>query len=130
MKNIYDSDNAKDLVQEIFIALWNNIRKAKSWLFTVAHNKMLTYIRDSQRHQVEVFSSLSTSNNYENEQLVNYLCQELTPPQRQALMLKDWEGFSTTEIAKIMQIKESSVKQNIFRAKIKVKKILEQSKIK
>jgi DNA-directed RNA polymerase specialized sigma24 family protein len=40
-------------------------------------------------------------------------------------MLKEWQGFSVKEIAEILQLSESDVKVNIFRAKLKLKEIYE-----
>ncbi len=134
VKNTCSKQQANDLVQETFIALWNNIQKvennkAKGWLFTVAHNKLMTFFRDEQLHRVEILTSFTTDNNLDNEQFVDYLLQSLDTRARQCLILKDWEGFSIKEIAQILQISETNVKQIIFRAKIKIKQILDNKQI-
>lgn len=134
IKNTCPVEQADDLVQETFIALWSNIQKvekakAKSWLFTVAHNKMMTYFRDEKLHKQEASTSFATNDNFDNEQLIDFILQSLDARARQCLMLKDWEGFSIKEIADILQMSENNIKQIIFRAKIKIKKIIDNKQI-
>lgn len=129
-KNLQDMDKAKDVVQECFVALWNNRNKVESektkhWLFTTAHNFMLKQIRYDKVREREIESDVSTNLNSDNKQLLDYLLSQLNEKMRQCLMLKEWEGFSIKEIAEIMQLSESDVKVNIFRAKLKLKEIYE-----
>jgi RNA polymerase sigma-70 factor (ECF subfamily) len=130
MKNIHDSEVAKDLLQDSFLALWNNkesveFEKTKQWLFTTAHNNMLKHIRYNKVRENTLETPTTTELNTENEQFLDYLLKQLNEKMRQCLMLKEWEGFSVKEIAEILQLSESDVKINIFRAKLKLKEIYE-----
>lgn len=125
-KNMQDTDEAKDIVQDTFISLWENRakvdnQKAKSWLFTTAHNKMLNALRYKKIRQETKFEQQIDKNNLENEQMVDYLLKQLPQTMQQCLILKDWQGFSIKEISDILHISEANVKVNIFRAKIKLK---------
>ncbi len=127
-KNMQDTDEAKDIVQDTFISLWENRakvdnQKAKSWLFTTAHNKMLNALRYKKVRQEAKFEQQIEKNNLENEQMVDYLLKQLPQTMQQCLILKDWQGFSIKEISDILHISEANVKVNIFRAKIKLKSL-------
>jgi RNA polymerase sigma-70 factor (ECF subfamily) len=129
-KNLQDIDKAKDIVQDSFLALWNNRDKVekdkvKYWLFTTTHNNLLKQIRYDKVRKNQIQNETSTSLNSDNKQLLDYLLNQLNDKMRQCLMLKEWQGFSVKEIAEIMQISESDVKVNIFRAKLKLKEIYE-----
>lgn len=140
-KNLQDIDEAKDILQDTFIALWENRtrienNKVKSWLFTVAHNKMLKLIRHNKIKQ-NVFDSefvrqeneTTIKQSIENMQQIDYLLSKLNQTQRQCLTLKEWNGFSIKEISQIVNISEQNVKINIFRAKIKLKEIAQNDRI-
>ena len=56
-KYIADTDDVEDLVQETFVALWNNrnqLRSAtaiKSYLYTTLRNKSLNFLRNSKSNR-------------------------------------------------------------------------------
>lgn len=128
VKNLGDSDSAKDVLQDTFVSLWKHGReieeaKVKNWLFATAHNNMLKSIRYKRVRQNAVFTAEPTTDKLENKQLIDYLTSRLSEKMRQCLMLKDWQGFSIREIAEIMQMSEENVKINIFRARVKLKEL-------
>lgn len=128
VKNLGDSDSAKDVLQDTFISLWKHGReieeaKVKNWLFATAHNNMLKSIRYKRVRQNAVFTAEPTTDKLENKQLIDYLTSRLSEKMKQCLMLKDWQGFSIREIAEIMQMSEENVKINIFRARVKLKEL-------
>ena len=48
IKFLRDTEDAKDIVQDVFEKLWLNrasveFPKAKSWMFTTAHNAMINF---------------------------------------------------------------------------------------
>jgi len=58
LKNIRDEERASDLVQDSFEKLWRNYRdigfeKAKSYLFSIAHNTMIDMVRKEKRMVVK-----------------------------------------------------------------------------
>ena len=129
-KNIKDGEVAKDILQDTFVSLWENKEKVepskiKNWLFTVAHNNMLKLFRYNKIRQNSFIEENSSESNLENTQLIDQLLKQLPNRMRQCLMLKEWQGFSVKEIAEILQLSQSDVKVNIFRAKLKLKEIYE-----
>src|SRR3989338_9557385 len=53
-KYVGDADNAEDIAQETFVKVWKNIktfdtkRNLRSWLFTIAKNTALDYLRQKE----------------------------------------------------------------------------------
>jgi RNA polymerase sigma-70 factor (ECF subfamily) len=50
--------------------------------------------------------------------------ESISEPQRNSIMLRDYEGYSYQEIGEIMQMSESQVKINIFRGRKNLQQIL------
>ena len=130
VKNMQDSDSAKDVLQDSFVSLWNNRQKvekekSKSFLFTVAHNLMInTFNYNKLRQQPIIVEELMENKDFENKDFINYLTNLLTPTMKECLLLRDLEGFAYKEIAQMMNITEENVKVNIFRARVKMKQYI------
>ncbi len=123
-------NNPKDLVQEAFLKLWDNCKKvnpekAKSFLFTVANNKMLNEI--SKKKTVMNYS-LNTPKSY-TEESPEYLMEEkeymnrlnmalesLTEEQRVTFMLNRIEGKKHQEIAEMLGISRKAVEKRLYKA--------------
>ncbi len=125
LKNLRDSDNARDVVQETYTKVWQKVgeidfSKAKSYLFTTAYNTMIDMIRREDRRKAFVPEcSQSVSYNQFND-LQEVLSQALAtlPQQQQSLvLLRDYEGYSYEEIGQITGLSESQVKVYIYRAR-------------
>ncbi|MBQ7985022.1 MAG: RNA polymerase sigma factor [Bacteroidales bacterium] len=136
-KNLRSYPDACDIVQDSLITLYNNIQdvefaKAKSYLFTVAYRKMLNVlqqqkVRSKNLENIQAFNPTQTQDTaaeYDSKQLISHAVEQLNPVMRSCLMLKDYEGYKTSEIALIMDISEDNVKINIFRARRILRKIL------
>ncbi|MBX7095953.1 MAG: RNA polymerase sigma factor [Flavobacteriales bacterium] len=130
-KCLRNSDDAQDIVQDTYAKLWQNrkkveIEKAKSWLFTVAYNGLLNFIKT--RNRIELVDEYTSLEPYMEEELRMELkevvdnCLELLPPiQRSVLLLRDLEGYEYKEIGDILNLNESQVKVYLFRARQKIK---------
>lgn len=136
-KNLRSGEDAEDILQESLITLWNNRAnvetiKAKSYLFTVAYHNMLNILKQTKTrgemvkdiNDFDSFDSLKTLNNYDTKQLISYAMEQLPENMKTCLLLKDWEGYKTDEIAQIMKITEDNVKITLFRARHKMREIL------
>lgn len=132
LKNLRDSDNARDVVQETYTKVWQKVdeidfSKAKSYLFTTAYNTMIDMIRREDRRKAFVPErSQSVSYNQFND-LQEVLSQALAtlPQQQQSLvLLRDYEGYSYEEIGQITGLSESQVKVYIFRARQSMRKYI------
>ncbi|MGL5682928.1 MAG: RNA polymerase sigma factor [Marinifilaceae bacterium] len=131
LKSSKDESMSDDVVQESFIALWDNhsdigVTKAKSFLFTTAYRRMIDYIRQAKRS-----TTLDGTDNSETTSVdESYfdLCEALEKAlarlpdiQRAVILLRDYEGYSYQEISTITDLSESQVKVYIFRARCAMK---------
>ena len=129
-----NEEDANDIVQDVFEKLWIHRKsiefgKAKSWMFTCAHNAMLNFLRKKQRIQLMCDEKLPESlprtiNLFESNEVVNRAVSILPPVQKSVILLRDLEGYSYEEIGKILELSDSQVKVYLFRARNKIKKQL------
>ncbi|MDA3881136.1 MAG: RNA polymerase sigma factor [Prolixibacteraceae bacterium] len=135
LKNIRYEDRAHDLVQDSFEKLWRNFRdisfeKAKSYLFSIAHNTMIDMIRHEKRMVVADTSEMpevSHSRQYTDlKEILDASLQKLPEIQRSVILLRDYEGYSYEEIGKICDLNESQVKVYIYRARVFLKNYIGQ----
>jgi RNA polymerase sigma-70 factor (ECF subfamily) len=125
---------AQEIAQESFLRLFRldgddlPIEEARFWLYRVARNLALNEL--SRRHTRHRFLSKAgevfrrkTPDPWENleqaerRQIVLEMLRSLTEQQRAALLLREQEEMSYREIAGVLNISESKVKVDIFRAR-------------
>ena len=134
IKFLHDRNEAKDIVQDVFEKLWINrkkveYRKAKSWMFTTAHNAMINLC--NKRGRVQLTDSIGdyekarvVSSKFEMNQLIDRAVSILPPVQKSVILLRDLEGYSYKEVGVILDLTDSQVKVYLFRARKKIKKQL------
>lgn len=127
------SNNPGDMVQEAFSTLWENCHKvkaskAKSYLFTVASNRMLNDLdrkKTALNYQNEKpegageASSESPEYVLEEKEYMDRLqkaLDELTEDQRVTFMMNRVEGKKHKEIAEILGISRKAVEKRIYKA--------------
>jgi len=125
---------AQDLAQESFLQLhrtaWGVVppEEARFWLYRVARNFALNEFRKGQTRYrlfdrvVEVMRPRTRTpeeqyEQQEKEQLVLEMLMVLPEAQRAALLLREHEQLSYREIGQVLNISESKVKVDIFRAR-------------
>jgi RNA polymerase sigma factor (sigma-70 family) len=126
LKNIRDEDKARDIVQDSFEKLWRNVDnvnflKVKSYLYTTAYHTMIDLIRREKRKEdfenVNVLDYSHSEQYSDLSQILDEALKRLSDVQRSVILLRDYEGYSYTEIAKITDLTESQVKVYIYRAR-------------
>ena len=130
LKYLKNSEDASDIVQDVFERLWNNrkkveLEKAKSWLFTTAHNALVNFAQKKARleyNSENLPESIHQDNNrFEIKNMVDMVLETLPPTQKSIVLLRDLEGYSYEEIGAMLQLSESQVKVYLFRARKKIK---------
>jgi RNA polymerase sigma factor (sigma-70 family) len=135
LKNIRDRESASDLVQDSFEKLWIRNRdiqfsKAKSYLFSIAHNTMIDSIRKEKRQIVTDIAEMpviSDNRHYSDiKEILDEGLRKLSEIQRSVILLRDYEGYSYEEIGEITGLNESQVKVYIYRARLFLKNYIGQ----
>ncbi len=133
LKNIKNSEKAKDIVQDTYEKLWVNVKnvnplKVKSYIFTTAYHTMIDVIRKEKRQtdfdQVRE-EKYSHSKQYTDlSDVLNDALNKLNETQKSIILLRDYEGYSYKEIGEITGLSESQVKVYIFRARVTLKEYI------
>ena len=139
-----DSLIAEDLTEDVFLRMLESIRKFKpqghpfsSWLFRIAHNRVIDHYRKRGRDKnvpldtilTTVGESQSTLDTYVETKLamreVNQAMENLTDLQREVLNLRFAGGLSIKETAEAVNRNENSVKALQHSAVKKLRVLLE-----
>ncbi len=133
VKSISDSEAAKDVVQNVFLKLWQRrdkveVEKCKGLLFKMAHQTIIdTYRSNKARTEREAIPVNTRSNNttgFETRELLDIAFKQLSEKYKSILLLRDYEGYAYEEIAGMLDMTLANVKVNIFRARKQMQSIL------
>jgi len=133
LKNLRMEEDARDVVQTAFEKLWKNrqevdVLKSKSYLFTIAYHQMIDHLRKTKRVQLrdEFREEARVSDRpvHNLKKVLEEALSRLNETQRSLVLLKDYEGYSYTEIGQITGLNESQVKVYLHRARIQLKNYL------
>jgi RNA polymerase sigma-70 factor (ECF subfamily) len=120
-------DDSLDLSQDVFLKAFQNIRKLDDtarfgpWLFRIAHNEAYSHFRkrrpeadgeDAERMEREPARSVAP----ELTLSVTAALDRLSPEQREAVVLKVYQGFKFEEMAEILSIPVSTIKSRLYTA--------------
>ncbi len=128
--SLRNREQAEDVVQESFARVWEkrntvDFAKAKSYLFTTAHHAMVDEVRQRQRtNDIEELATFADPKGVpypDVNDILHKVLSSLPEAQRNAVLLRDYEGYSYQEIGDITGMSEAQVKINIFRARTALK---------
>ena len=134
LKCLHNSEDASDIVQDVFERLWNHrknveVEKAKSWLFTTAHNALINFAKKKAR--MDLYGDnlpervqQQNGHNFEVKEIVDMVIDTLPPLQKSIILLRDMEGYHYEEIGEMLSLSDSQVKVYLFRARRKIKQQL------
>jgi len=127
-------EDARDIVQEVFVRLWNSRHELKNdtqldaFLFTVAKNTIISTFRKriSEKDYLENLRFVSTSNPADTEKQVDYailaekvkrLTEALPEQRRRIFILSKEKGFSNKAIAEELEISVKTVEDHMTKAR-------------
>jgi len=120
-------EDALDLSQDVFLKAYQNLRKLEDpakfpgWLFRIAHNEAYSLLRKN-RPEGELAAEPRTgeaSNRMFPVELslaVQSALTRLSEDQREAVLLKVYQGFKFEEMAEILACPVSTVKSRLYTA--------------
>lgn len=130
---------ADDLLQESFFRLWRaavpfmNEQQRKAYLYKIATNLIHTHwrkIKHERLWQLHTTPRDESTTEMTGEQLLTpdiaRIFQTLKPQQRALLWLAYVEGYEHAEIARVLELREKSVRVLLFRARHKLASILKE----
>ena len=129
---IKETADRYDILQEVFVAFlrsnsdFQDEAYVKNWLYKVASHKIDDFLR--KRYKVnknEIPESFAKDASYSNDNfsLIDEI-RKLPEKQGQAIFLYYYEGYSTDEISKILNVKSSTVRNNLDKARGNLEKIM------
>jgi len=132
-KSLEDRDEAQDVVQQSFMALWEKRiavppDKASSFLFTIAYRKSMD--RHRKRRKVIPAEALEDSLPADPDQphdiksILQRALAVLDQQARNLVLLKDYEGYSYEEIARLTGLSVTQVKVYLHRARRELRSYL------
>ncbi|MCB8963896.1 MAG: sigma-70 family RNA polymerase sigma factor [Bacteroidales bacterium] len=148
---------AQDLTQDVFIELYESLSgfrhesKLSTWIYRIAVNKSLNYLRKKKRESLFVSFGFGTKDRselspathpiaaasaepgfgleeLEMKAMLKNAMRKLPENQRIAFILSKYQDLSYREIAEVMEVSVASVESLLFRAKTNLRKFLIDSK--
>ena len=145
MKMCRDPEDAKDVLQDTMLTMSRSLRNFRgassltTWLYAIARSFCIKKRRKSKFAPTEELSlsgmdtdrsgpAIAPSDQPDHivsaKELGNYLnkaVQSLDPKFRDVLLLRDGEGLSAAEVAKVLGIRVDAVKSRLHRARLAVR---------
>jgi len=147
-----ETEEAEDILQETFIKTYQNLNnfsaplKFSSWIYRIAHNESVSYLRKKHRRP-QIIKSASSDEFQLIEHLANDtdihqeiqdllrdeklrgLIERLDKKYRDVLILRYFEEKDYQEISDILRLSIGTVSTMIHRAKKQLREVLEKEKI-
>ena len=139
-----DEEDARDVAQQVFIRLWKVLPRYRprwrfdSWLYRITVNLAIdSYRRRQSRPEVpqpegleaeptaEPGAAGETLPQAEIQRIFLRLARRLSGQQRAVFVLKEMNGLDTREIAKVMELSESTVRNHLHQARKVLRRGLE-----
>ena len=137
---IGDRTEAEDMTQQVFLNAIKSLPSYKfkgmpfsSWLYRIAHNQVVDYLRKKTRHvMVPIDETIASGEDDPSETAEMKLeieelaraTQKLTPAQREVISLRFAAELSVAEVARTMGKSEGAVKALQHSAIVALRKVL------
>jgi len=144
-------DDVEDIAQKVFVKIYFSLPKFDikrpffPWLYRIAINQCYDELRQIRRRRTYTFSELNLEDSNSIEKLIGQaepsvrsdkeraelqallskILGQLPDHQRRVIILRDIEAIPYVEIAGILKCTEQAARLKVFRARNRLKKILE-----
>lgn len=124
-KMVKQPEAAEDLLQEVFLALWENrlqldAGRVPGWLFVVSYNKSVTFLKKKLKEPAPLHDDAELEANEDSSEeealyrlrlsIVEEAVSQLPARKKEVFRLCRFEGRSYDEVADILGISTASVK--------------------
>ncbi|MBN2136034.1 MAG: sigma-70 family RNA polymerase sigma factor [Acidobacteria bacterium] len=144
LKIVGNSEDAHDLSQEAFMKAYKALStfrldaKFSVWFFQILRNSCISYLRKRKARRMDQAVDMETvdlvsgsptpersAQNLALKDALERAIEKLTPARKEVLILREYQGFSYEEIAKITSISVEQVKSRLHYAR---KQLIEELK--
>lgn len=147
---VQSEEDAEDITQEVFVQVYESISSFKgdskfsTWLYRITVTKSIDHLRRKKRKKRSAFvQSLFGNDEQEDVQVPDFnhpgiamekkekaaelfkAINQLPENQKVAFILNKMEGLSYQEVSEVMETSVSSVESLLHRAKLNLRKLLE-----
>lgn len=129
---LHNQSDAEDILQDTLIQYLRTAptlespAHEKAWLLRVAGNLSKNLLRAQGYRQADQLKETLAAQEREDLSYVWEAVKALPVPYREAIHLFYYEGYSTAQIARILDQKESTVRSRLKRGREKLKPLLEE----
>lgn len=146
-KILGDEEEARDTLQESFIKIWKKISLFSdesnfiSWMFKITSNTAIDKLRAQKKNNwvsidkysknkitPDFFDLDKEMDNKELGELIKTIASGLPEKQRLIFVMRDLEGFSAKITGEILQLSETTVKSNLYHARMHIRNKLTELK--
>jgi RNA polymerase sigma-70 factor, ECF subfamily len=146
-------NDVEDVAQKIFTKVYFSLPKFDDrrpffpWLYRIAINQCYDELRKIRRRKIHTFSELSIEetnhieklishheapldaqeNQQEMQSLLKKVLDQLPDQQKQSVILRDIEGVPYVKMAEILKCTEQAARLKVFRARTRLKTLLEKA---
>lgn len=151
LKMLRNQQDAEDTLQETFIKAYHGFKdfkghsKISTWLYRIATNEALMFLRQKGEPEISIDKQVQVDDGqtYTPTKIVDWCClpeeelmsseameyldraiEQLSEAMRVTFLLRDLEGLSTRETAKVLDISEAAVKTRLSRARMHLRERL------
>ncbi|MBX3257473.1 MAG: RNA polymerase sigma-70 factor [Chitinophagaceae bacterium] len=138
-RRLHAAEDAKDIVQDVFLSLWNNIGSITiedslgGYLYTALRNKIFNHFEKNnnrlqklmQRQFVPAEHEETVFSNYCTKELQQFITQQVaTMPEkmRQIYLLSREEHLTHAEISTLLSLSNQTVKNQLYNAVSRLRK--------
>lgn len=127
--------DAADVTQQTFLQVFRGIAsfransKFETWLFRIATNEALQFLRRNNKHKVQPLVSEPTDKRAATRatglaDALEIALSRINPDLRSVFLLKEVEGLAYTDIAEVLDLPEGTVGSRLNRARRELKNVL------
>jgi RNA polymerase sigma-70 factor (ECF subfamily) len=141
LRYTYNYAAAEDVLQDVFVKVFTNLHTLDDekafvgWLYRIAVNTSLSYLRSHKKLRQKTIpledvqgvvsdSEPSATQKAENK-ILEQAIQKLPPSLKSVFLLHDVQGFKHREIANILGCSVGTSKSQLFKARKRIRKLLE-----
>lgn len=131
---LHDGPNAEDAVHQAFLSVLENFEKlpevespkTQAYVVTVTERKAIDILRAEKTYVETEMDQLSREVPLPCESGLEDAIARLPSRYRKVMLLRYQQGYDTKELARMMDMKQESVEKLLWRAKTRLKQIMEE----